>query len=323
MNTKSPKERWNVSFQTLKLPIIFVVIFSAVAITLTLLLDNLFYLFNFLYIGIAVALGIFLNTALPRSRKPAGRRVAQLLVGLYMLGYLGLILGENMQMEGFWVYLLSGVFAGATIHYLVAKIFGSVIYNRGWCGWACWTAMILDYLPYKKPKSPPKKGLGAFRYVHFFLSLSFIIIVYLILGRKEMLLDPGWELNWLIFGNIAYYAVGVILAFVTKDNRAFCKYVCPIPVLMKPGARITLLRMQIDPAKCIDCRICEKNCPMSIKLLDYKNKNKRVSSTECIFCNTCANLCPTQAITSSFGIGDKVVISKAKQTIENSKGEEQ
>ena len=32
------------------------------------------------------------------------RRAAQLLVGLYMLVYLGFICGENMQIEGFWYY---------------------------------------------------------------------------------------------------------------------------------------------------------------------------------------------------------------------------
>lgn len=29
---------------------------------------------------------------------------------------------ENMQIEGFWYYLFSGVFEAATIHYAVAKI---------------------------------------------------------------------------------------------------------------------------------------------------------------------------------------------------------
>ncbi len=44
-----------------------------------------------------------------------------------------------------------------TIHYAVAKIFGPLIFGRGWCGFACWTAMVLDFLPYKEPKEPRKK----------------------------------------------------------------------------------------------------------------------------------------------------------------------
>ena len=80
------------------LPIIMLVIFETIAVTLWLTKDNLFYLFNFSYIGISISLGVFLFI---RKYKYA-RRIVQLLVGLYMLIYLGLISKENMQIEGFW-----------------------------------------------------------------------------------------------------------------------------------------------------------------------------------------------------------------------------
>ena len=58
-------------------------VFEAVAVSLWLAKHNLFYLFNFSYIGISLSLGIFLL-----GRKyPHARRVVQLLVGLYMLVY--------------------------------------------------------------------------------------------------------------------------------------------------------------------------------------------------------------------------------------------
>lgn len=111
-------------------PILILVVFAAVGVTLWLTKDNLFYLFNFGYIGLSVSLGIFLYI---RKYKHA-RRVVQLLVGLYMLVYLGFIKGENMQIEGFWYYLFTGVFEAATIHYAVAKLFGPLLFGRGWCG---------------------------------------------------------------------------------------------------------------------------------------------------------------------------------------------
>ena len=128
-------------------------IFMTIAVTLWLTQDNIFYLFNFSYIGISIFFGIFLYI----KKYKYARRVAQLLVGLYMLVYLGFICGENMQIEGFWYYLFTGVFEAATIHYAVAKIFGPLLFGRGWCGYACWTAMVLDFLPYKVPKTPRKK----------------------------------------------------------------------------------------------------------------------------------------------------------------------
>ena len=119
------------------LPAFMLVVFEIVAIILWLTKDNLFYLLNFSYIGLAISLGLVLFI---KKHKHA-RRVTQLLVGTYMLLYLGVACNENMQIEGFWYYLFTGVFEAATIHYAVAKIFGPVIFGRGWCGYACWTAM--------------------------------------------------------------------------------------------------------------------------------------------------------------------------------------
>ena len=131
-------------------------LFEAVAVTLWLTKDNLFYLLNFSYIGGCLGVG----TALFTAGKRYARRFVQLAVGSYMLIYLGVISRENMQIEGFWYYLFLGVFEAATIHYAVAKIFGPLLFGRGWCGYACWTAMVLDFLPYKQPQKPRKEKLG-------------------------------------------------------------------------------------------------------------------------------------------------------------------
>ena len=101
------------------------------------------------------------------------RNAVQWAVGLYMLLYLGLLSQENMQIEGFWYYLFLGVFEAAVIHYAVAKIFGPLLFGRGWCGYACWTAMVLDLLPYKTP-ALPRKNIGWIRYIVFLASLLFV-----------------------------------------------------------------------------------------------------------------------------------------------------
>jgi hypothetical protein len=95
--------------------VLMLAIFETIAIILWLTKDNLFYILNFSYIGCSIALGITLYI---KEYKHA-RRVTQLLVGLYMLIYLGVISNENMQIEGFWYYLFTGVFEAATIHYAV------------------------------------------------------------------------------------------------------------------------------------------------------------------------------------------------------------
>ena len=260
-------------------------IFEAVAVSLWLTKHNLFYLFNFSYIGISLSLGIFLL-----GRKyPYARRVVQLLVGLYMLVYLGFINRENMQIEGFWYYLFTGVFEAATIHYAVAKIFGPLIFGRGFCGYACWTAMVLDFLPYKT-RALPRKNIGWIRYLTFALSFLFVSALFLMkVGNLERIMF--WAF---LIGNLVYYLVGIALAFLFKDNRAFCKYICPVTVFLKPMSYFSLVRIRCDKTKCISCGKCKRVCPMDVEMTD--NSRKRKNGTDCILCMECVKVCPKGAL---------------------------
>lgn len=266
--------------------IFMLIVFETIAITLWLSKGNLFYLFNFSYIGCSISLGLFLYA----KKVKHARSVVQFLVGMYMLLYLGLMSNENMQIEGFWYYLFTGVFEAATIHYAVAKIFGPLIFGRGWCGYACWTAMILDLLPFKVPQNPRKEKIGVIRYVMFALSLIFVGSLFLLqVGNLERIMFFSF-----LIGNILYYLVGIGLAFLLKDNRAFCKYICPITVFLKPMSYFSLMRVKVDKDQCIGCNKCRHVCPMNVDMTD--NSRKRENGTECILCFECVESCPKKAL---------------------------
>jgi ferredoxin-type protein NapH len=206
-----------------------------------------------------------------------------------------------MQLEGFFYYILAGFFAGSVIHYLVAKIAGPIVFNRGWCGWACWTAMVLDLLPYRRNRRERRAGRWDYlRYAHFILSLGLVLVLWV--GMNYRIQERSMvELYWLIGGNVLYYAIGVVLAYTLQDNRAFCKYICPITVLQKITSRFALLKIAGDAEKCNDCGACDKMCPMDIRVSEYVLSEKRVLSTECILCFECVNVCAKGALHTSFG----------------------
>lgn len=266
-------------------PISMFLVFEMLAIILWLTLDNIFYLLNFSYIGFCISFGLFLYA----NKFKYARLVVQFLVGTYMLVYLGLISNENMQIEGFWYYLFLGVFEAATIHYVVAKIFGPLLFGRGWCGYACWTAMVLDLLPYKTPENP-RREIGNIRYIVFTLALLFTgaLFVFNIPNLERIMF---WSF---IIGNLLYYIVGIVLAFMFKDNRSFCKYICPITIFLKPASYFSLMRIKNDEEKCIDCGICIDVCPMDVDMID--NSRKRINGTECILCMKCVEECPQNAL---------------------------
>lgn len=219
--------------------ILFFLLFETVAITLWLVKDNLFYLLNFSYIGVCIALG----TALFTAGKSYARHFVQLAVGSYMLLYLGIISCENMQIEGFWYYLFLGVFEAATIHYAAAKIFGPLLF-----------------------------GLFLMR----------------VANLEEIMF------RMFLVGNALYYIAGIAMAFVFRDNRAFCKYLCPVTVFLKPMSYFSLLRVHCDESKCVHCGKCLQVCPMNVEV--SKESRRRKNGTECILCYECTKACPTKAL---------------------------
>lgn len=269
----------------LKAPLIMEAIFLLIAVLVYFTSGNIFFIFNFTYIGTALAIGIYLVT----NGYKYGRNFIMLAIGSYILIYLGLINHENMLLTGFWYYLFLGVFEAAVIHFLVAKILGPVIFSRGWCGYACWIAMVLDLLPYKK-RLFPRKNLEYVRYVLFIAILMFVVALFIFkVGNLDKIM-----FYLFVIGNAVYYILGITLAFLFRDNRAFCKYICPIAVFLKISSYFALLRVTVDENKCVDCGKCKSACPMDVDMLN--NSRKRKNATECILCMNCINSCKQNAL---------------------------
>lgn len=269
----------------IKAPLTIEIIFLLIAVIVYSLTGNDFYIYNFLYIGTSLAIGI----GLLLNGYKYGRNVVLLTVGSYILFFVGLVGHENMLLSGFWYYLFLGAFEAAVIHFLVAKIAGPFLFGRGWCGYACWTAMILDLLPYKVPQNP-RKNFGYIRYILFLVILCFVSGLFILkVNNLELIIFYAF-----IIGNIIYYVLGIALAFILKDNRAFCKYICPITVFLKLSSYYSILRVTVDKEKCVDCNKCLNSCPMNVDMLN--NSRKRENGTECILCLECVKNCKVDAL---------------------------
>jgi len=95
-----------------------------------------------------------------------------------------------------------------------------------------WTAMVLDFLPYRQNRAGRIRDFGVLRYAHFIASAGAVVIAWFVFGARcrQMMYV------WFVAGNVLYYAAAIGLAFALKDNRAFCKYACPVPVIQKAGS---------------------------------------------------------------------------------------
>jgi len=267
------------------------------------------------YIGLSVGLGLGLYAVLPKKHKPKGRRLALFMVGAFLMGFAIFMGKENSQLEGFFFGLLTGVVQMGVVHYLIAKIFGPVLFGRLWCGWACWTVMVLDLLPFTRPSGRLPGKWGWLRYLHFGLSLGTVLLLVYLFGFREGASGQA-AVTWFIIGNLAYYATGIGLAYALKDNRAFCKYVCPVSVPLKITSRFSLLKIGGMAEKCNDCGACVKMCPMDVRIPEYILNGQRVLTTECSLCQTCITVCAREALKLSFGFDTSLLSVQALGGVE-------
>lgn len=86
----------------------------------------------------------------------------------------------------------------------------------------------------------------------------------------------------------------VILAILAwKNGRTYCNTVCPVGTVLGALARYSWLKPVIDTNKCVNCKLCARNC----KAACIDIKNHRIDYTRCVACMDCIGKCHKEAIT--------------------------
>jgi ferredoxin-type protein NapH len=88
--------------------------------------------------------------------------------------------------------------------------------------------------------------------------------------------------------------LGFFLALMVVVKRPFCRTFCPLGAIFSLFNRISLVRLRLDKSKCTQCGLCDRMCPVDLKVLE------QLDSPECIKCLECMK-CPAHAITATFG----------------------
>lgn len=276
--------------------------FLVAALVLWLIDGQLGQLILLALIGMTVACGFLIHALARPRRKRMSRKISLAVVGLSLFLGAGISGRQSFQIEGFFFYALAGVFGGVVTHYLVAKIVGPLFIGRAWCAWGCWLWMAFDYLPWKR-SAARLSGWPRLRVVHFGLSAG--LVAFLVAGLGY---DHGFEweatdgLWWFLGGCAGYYAAGIGLAAGLKDNRAFCKYLCPVTVFLRAGNRLSLLKVAGSPAVCKQCHACEEICPMHVGISGFVARGTRVLDPECTLCQSCVAACPQGNLRLTLGL---------------------
>ena len=205
-------------------------------------------------------------------------------------------LARNAQIEGLVFGLLTGVVVGPVTHYLLGKLAVPLAAGRVWCGWACWTAALLDQLPYDRAMAWPAKR-RPWRTAHLIAVAGGVAVLVLAFGYDRGAVGAHAAV-WFVAGNLAYWMLGFALAVRHRDNRAFCKLACPVAVILRTTSRPALLKVAGDPDACAACasRACNAVCPMGVDVAATVIAGARVGGGECVACLQCLAVCPPNAL---------------------------
>jgi ferredoxin-type protein NapH len=258
------------------------------------------FLLIFPWIGGWVSVGLFISASRSGIEKQLGRRVAILAIMPIFIFFIGVFGRENLQIEELVFCLGAGLFSGVVVHYAIAKVLGPLGFGRVFCGWACWHAAVFEWLPIRENKPIPKR----LTHIRWIILIASVAAPLLLLNSGYDFVNLHYKAStgrigqfvWFLIGNGVYFASGIVLAFVMKKKRAFCKVLCPVALVMKPGASLSSLRVEPTGEECTECGECDKNCPMDVPVMSYIRAGEKVRSTECILCETCKHVCPTGAI---------------------------
>ncbi len=205
-----------------------------------------------------------------------------------------------------------------------------VLVGRFICGWLCLFGLIQELLykiPTPKLRIPERvdRPLRALKYVVLAVLVIGLPLLYrsgygagepffckyvcpvgtLEGGVPQVLLNGvlrpalGWLFRWKMLLLILCVLSSVFI------YRPFCKYVCPLGAFYSLFQRVSVLRMKVDAAACVDCGACGKACPMNV------DPHRTPNSTECIRCGACLKACPKQAL-SFTAAGKEIRIGKRK-----------
>lgn len=197
----------------------------------------------------------------------------------------------------------------------------SLFVGRLWCGWACPGGALQDLA--QPVNNKPTPG-GGFNRVKWFIWAPWLLLIAVLAIRAGgyRQIDPLYQLEYgvtfLATGAngqgppwfIAYYAVIVLFAglAVIFGRRAGCHTICWMAPFMILGRKLRnlfrwpALRLVTAPERCVNCRLCAHECPMS---LDVPAMVKRgdMEEGECILCGKCVDSCAKHAIRYSFSKG--------------------
>jgi len=203
-----------------------------------------------------------------------------------------------------------GIVTGGLVVFLLLFLF-SLMLGRLWCGYLCPSGGLQEIINLALNKPLRTKRLDWLKYLIFIgIYGSIALAIWSAGGLKtvDLLYQTQNGISILAVGGIAAFLgpVAIIIIFtLIFGKRGFCHTLCPIVVMLIIGRKIRnifrwpALHLEAEKDRCIDCKKCSMECPMSLDVNDMVREGK-MEQTECVLCGSCVDTCPKNVISYSW-----------------------
>jgi ferredoxin-type protein NapH len=215
-----------------------------------------------------------------------------------------------------------GIVTGSLLVF-AGLFFSSLFVGRVFCGWICPAGATQELCAMVRKKSVKNGKKNLIKYAIWAPWITIIALMFFQAGGVKAV-DPLYQTYYgisisdiyslVIFLAIAGLIAGLALA---AGKRAACHTICWMAPFMIIGRKIRnasnwpSLQLQADKTKCVNCKACDRICPMSLEVNDMVQKNS-MENSECILCGSCVDNCPKQVIKYNFGKNkSKTILAKA------------
>ncbi|KZL91534.1 4Fe-4S binding protein [Clostridium magnum] len=209
-------------------------------------------------------------------------------------------------LESLYSLIFNGTFIqkifSSTFILLGLTLILALIFRRSFCGLICPFGTIQELFGklgkklFKKRFELPKKIDNPLRYLKYVVLFVTLYYGWKTAGLWMSPYDPWAAYGHVIEGPVALieeFPVGSILLLVTiigslLYDRFFCKYLCPMGAFYGILSKVSPSKITRDENTCVNCGLCNKNCPANIKVSEMKT----IKSAECLNCQSCIFSCP-------------------------------